>query len=361
MKQFDNLVIFSIATLLLILTSLNLHAELLFEDNFDSQADWATVGPNDVGILPDGWTFARTDENWHPNSTPNSQPSMLISGKDVNKVFGGSGKSFITYTESLNDLSNNGFTSDGFITIDFPPKDEVYVEFYVKFQPGFSSDSEEGQIKLFRALSFDGGERSKFFTSGDNAPIYIYDWSQNTFGLRHFHAFRCDDQAVNYFCAKPAILNPPRAIVSGDMSANFTTNVSSIIPQPQFIDQTNVEDILLLSGGVITHNQLFGEAWHKLAFHLKLNTALSVQDGVLKFWLDDQLVVDMDQIAWIGENGSMGAKWNSVSFGGNDRFHFNLDPGAAISDRERWYAIDNIKIYDGFPQSPMAPTNLFIE
>lgn len=152
---------------------------LLFEDNFDTQADWQTQDENNMGSIPTGWDTGRTDENWHPSNTPGSSPSMLISGDNPEQVYGGTGKAFITYSESFNDLSNNGYTSDGFITKDIPPTDELYVQFQIKFQPGFAADTEGGSIKVFRVLSWDGVEpRHRFFSSGNSAPIYVFDWSQ---------------------------------------------------------------------------------------------------------------------------------------------------------------------------------------
>jgi hypothetical protein len=321
---------------------------LIFSEDFDAQADWETDGRLSLTIPPN-WDFGRTDEEWHPaDGDVGTQPSMQINGTDPNQVYGGTGKSFITYSESFDALDDNGWTSDGFIGIDIDPVDEIYIKFNIKFQPGWASDVEGGQIKIFRVLSWDGpdsgtGERNKFFSSGNSAPIYIWDWSQNTFGLRHFHAFRCDDQLTNYYCNSPSILNPPRQIVTGDMSANYTTDLTGTNP--------SIPDIV--NGGFISrtgathHNNVWGDGWHTVELHLKLNSAPGIQDGVLQYWLDGETVVSMTQVPWIGTSGSMTAKWNSVSFGGNDNYHFDLV--GAPADRERWYALDNIEVHNALP------------
>jgi hypothetical protein len=322
---------------------------LIFSENFDSQSDWTTSGRKTLDELPTNWDAGRTDENWHPaDGDVGTQPSMQINGNDLDKVFGDSGTAFITHSESYNDLSNNGFTSDGFITKDVPDSDEIYLRFKVKFQEGWAANADKGQIKMVRIVHWDGpdsgtGERSKFFSSGNNAPIYIYDWSQNDYGVRHFHAFRCDNQETNYYCNSPNILDPPRQIASGDMSANYSTEVARETPE--------IPD--LINGGVLDyvssnyHNQVWGDTWHTVGIHVKLNSAAGVQDGIYQYWLDGQKIVSMLKIPWIGTDGDINAKWNSVSFGGNDRYHFKED--GEFLDRERWYAIDDIEVYNMLP------------
>ena len=272
--------------LLLLFLPLSLSADILFEDNFDQQADWQTLNRSTIGDLPAGWTYGRTSEQWHPaDGDSESMPSMFISGNDTNKVFGGIGKAFISYSESNNPT---GWSSDGFIMKDIPPSDTVYVQFKIKFQSDFASDSDRGQIKIFRILHYDGvGDRAKFFSSGYSAPIYIYDWEQSNYGLRHDHAFRCDPQETGYFCTSPVILNPLRSINRGDMSGNYSSDLTSL--NPQLPDLLNGG--ILPSDGTISHNQLIGNQWHTLAFYFVLNSAAGVQDGVFKHWFDGELIV----------------------------------------------------------------------
>lgn len=327
-----------------------LAAGLIFSENFDAQPDWTTTGRNMLGELPTNWDAGRTDENWHPaDGDTGAQPSMQINGNNLNQVYGDSGKAFITHSESYNDLSNNGFTSDGFITKDIPSSREVYLRFKVKFQPGWSSNVEGGQIKMVRIVHWDGadsgtGERNKFFNSGNNAPVYIYDWSQNDYGVRHFHAFRCDNQEANYYCTSPGILDAPRQITSGDMSANYSTDVE--------IENPSIPD--LVNGGVLDytstnyHDQVWGDTWHTVGIHVKLNSSAGVQDGIFQYWLDGEKMVSMLKVPWIGEGGDINATWNSLSFGGNDKYHFKED--GLLSERERWYAIDDIEVYNILPE-----------
>lgn len=333
----------------LMLASSNLYAATQFLETFDNMPDWAPSSKNVATPYPPNWDFAYTEENWHPNDYPDSQPSMQINGNNPEQVYGGVGKSFINYVESYASF----FSGDGIIIKDIEATNEVYVEFKVKFQPGFAADNEYGMLKLLRIVSYDGNDTSriKFFENGNYSPIYAFNWVNSEWGVRHKHAFRCDAQEDNYYCNNPKILNPPREVVSGGMSGNFTSDVSGFSPQLEDL----VNGGLLPSSGTVFHNQVYGDKWHKLAFYLKQNSSPGVQDGELKFWMDEQLLVDMNGIPWVGPNGSMDAKWNGVILGGNEAYAFNTDTNAPISARERWFAIDDLVISDQVPDVENAP------
>ena len=323
---------------------------LIFSENFDAQPDWYSPASGDTGngffsALPSGWDAGRTSESWHPdNGYPNTQPVMQINGNNPDQVYGGTGKAFIFYGESYDE---NNWNSDGFLIKDIEPTKEVYVKLKIKFQTGFADDTGRGQIKIFRMLSWDApesGDRTPFFSDGYSSPIYIWDWAQTDYGLRNQHAFRCDAQEDNYYCQDPLILNPPRSITSGSMSANYTDTPAYL--NPQIPDLVNGG--FLPSSGNVFHNQVYGDVWHTVEIYLKQNSALGVQDGEMRYWLDGQPIIDMGGIPWIGPTGSMDAKWNSFSIGGNNFYKFDLvgDP----VDRERWYAIDNIEVYNTLPE-----------
>jgi hypothetical protein len=373
--------IFCMFSIIILFSSLS-QADFLFSEDFDDQDDW-DVKTTDVtsetpADLPDNWDFVRSNEFWHPDQgEPNSNPSILISGENSDQVFGGTGKAFVSYSESSLVPEDNNFASDGFITKDLTPTNTLYVEFNIKFQNNFANEyparfddydalgirNKLILAKIFRVLHFDGGsiaDRSAFFTSGKNAPIYLYDYGYTEYGLRHVHAFRCDPQASNYNCSTPSIGNDyPRPVVNGDMSVNYTSNLFDFDSSLKIPDLKNGG--FLPTSGLVDHDQVWGSTWHKLAFYFQLNSSPGAQDGIFQHWLDDQLIVEMKQIPWISSGNNMDAKWNGVAFGGNDHFHFNIDEDASKSDRERWYSIDNIKIFDKIPTVPNPPKSLLIE
>ncbi len=133
------------------------------------------------------------------------------------------------------------------------------------------------------------------------------------------------------------------------MSANYTSDLKWLDVHPSIPDLLNGG--YLPKEGTVWHEQVFSDKWHELAFYVKLNSAPGVQDGILRHWFDGKLIISMPKVPWIGTGGNMNAKWNSISFGGNDFYRFNLDKNAPLSERERWYAIDDVVISSKLPKT----------
>lgn len=325
---------------------------LILSENFDKQADWATAGRHSLPTLPQGWDSGRTDEEWHPSDGDTGfQPSMQINGNHSNQVYGGTGKAFINYAESFNATDDNGWSSDGQITKDLAGYSEIYAKFNIKFAPDFADNLSDNfaTSKIFRVGYWDGtGSRYKFFSNGNSGPLYIWNWYVNSYGARNQNAFRCAPQTSNYYCGTPQILNSPRAVTTGDMNANFTTNVAALAPKiPDLVNGG-----FLPYTGIVSHEQVWGSIWHTLEFHLKMNSLPGEQDGVLQMWLDGEKLISMNEIPWIGTGGDPNIKWNILSIGGND--HHHVTENGVIADKEYWYAIDNLEVYNKLPAGPKA-------
>lgn len=344
--------------LLTLLAPASIFADVLFEENFDAYDDWATQGRKTIDPLPTNFDFGYTNETYHPADVPGSLPSLFISGDDTNQVFGGSGKALIATYETRHNPNPSTWVSDGFITKSFTPSDEVFVSFKIKFQPGFNREDAQGAVKLFRMMSWDGGITPKIFGgTGRAAPVYMFNWAKSNYGLRQFHAFRCDAQESNYFCTNPAISNAPRSINRGDMSANFTSNaISSEIP-----DRVNGGFLSTHKDSIFSHAQVYGDEWNTMEFYFKLNSAPGIQDGVYKFWLNGEPILHMNGIAWIGDNGDMNAKWNAIGLGGNGYYHWDTSDTPFNTSKERWVAFDEIVIRNTMPGSRPKPPSLITD
>jgi len=131
------------------------------------------------------------------------------------------------------------------------------------------------------------------------------------------------------------------------MSVNYTSDIAQ--HSPSIVDLVNGGALPV--SGIVSHNQVYGHAWHKMGFYAKLNSAPGIADGAYTYLLDDQVILDLKQIPWIGEGGSMDAKWNNIMIGGNEFLNFaSIPDDAPLPERERWFAIDNIKVYRTMPQ-----------
>ena len=104
---------------------------------------------------------------------------------------------------------------------------------------------------------------------------------------------------------------------------------------------------------IVHHDEIYGPSgnWTKVAFYVQMNSAPGKPDGVLKQWINDELILNNNSIPWVGPKPWPRAtsqdmpKWNVVGFGGNSYF-------AAFPDNmqhEEWYSIDDIVVSDQIP------------
>lgn len=111
----------------------------------------------------------------------------------------------------------------------------------------------------------------------------------------------------------------------------------------------NSRTAVLPAEGYVEHSQVYGDEWHTIGIFLRSNSAPGAADGAFRVWMDDQPLMDTEYFPWIGAGGEQDAHWNVVAVGGNDFYRFNLDENAPISERERWYAIDDIVVLSRLP------------
>jgi len=328
---------------------------LIFSETFNSLPDITSADGMTDALTAAGWTTMRNGgAGGGPHYTPaegfaNGHYPYEIKGDDSEQIMEDGEKSLVCYRESysLNDGSA-GWNSDGILMKIFDEgKESVFVRFYIKFQPGWT---EAGQTKIFRWLSLDeDGSPTSFFSDGDSAPIYLWDWATSSYGVRHFHSFRADPQGDNYFMTNPSPQGLPRSMSQGDLTANYDGNIRDLNGDGTedntitLIDQKTGET---LTAGENFHDQIFGSAWHKVEIYLSMNSSPGAKDGEMKYWLDDQLCFFNEQMPWMGDDSPGGRLWNAVGIGGND--NFNTYPNSEAV--QEWYAISKIEIFDTLPE-----------
>ena len=204
--------------------------------------------------------------------------------------------------------------------------DEVYTSFWMKFDPNWLwADAHTGIMKLFRIYHFDGpdgdAEPWSFFSSGDSAPIFLYDLKLSpTWGFRGVYALRCDPQESEYYCSERK---------EGD----------------GLFDGTSIET---------PFSDIFGDGqWHLFEFRVKMNSELNTADGVLQVWVDGKLQFDFSDIAWKKPGSVAGHGWNTIGIGGNTTNWF----APPLNKSEQWYAIDDIVVGTTRLSSPPAAPN----
>ena len=338
-------------------------SEIIFQDNFDNQPEWMPVSSRNPGPIPSSWTNARTDEKWHPDEGfPNNEPSMRITGRDPAMVRGGSGKAFVVFNES----SSSNFASDSILGKYLGPEGytELTVTFWIKYEDDWNWQSGPFD-KVFRIFSWDGpdvgnGSPWDFFEDGNSAPIYFYDYAHNSFGQRHVHAYRCDPQETAYYCKDPSFdVGSLNSLGYTGHSNNYTSHIRDTSPRINDL----VNEGLIPDTGLATHPQIFGNVWHQLKFQVRMNSAPGIKDGILRYWLDGQLIVNLTNIPWMSTGSPGNKRWNFVAIGGNTVTDFDLV--GPTEDREQWYAIDDFVVSTTLepnpPSEPRPPSNLQIQ
>ncbi|WP_435103546.1 hypothetical protein [Arhodomonas sp. AD133] len=328
-------------------------SEVLFEEDFDDQPDWTSamhstdrVQTTGTHIVPEGWYSIRQDPTWSPSMGHSDRHETIeILARNSDKTRTGTGKSYVSWRDSIEDPQWY-WASESMLSKYFPEgHDELFVRFWIRFDPDWTPLGDTGMSKLFRISAWDEdkGNIYKAFGDGPNGPIMLWDYYADSYGARNKLALRGHPTSEHYLMTDPKPINLPRRFGNGSASLNFDSNIRDL--NGDGVEDNEVDSLFnLVTGepvsGIVSHDELWGDKWHKIEFHVKMNSGPGVFDGVLEQWIDDQLVFRNTEMPWRGYDSTGEVKWNVVHIGGNDHFH-------AYSDQERreeWYAIDDILI-----------------
>lgn len=317
---------------------------IVFQETFDDQPDYTSS----AALSLNGWTHRRNGEDiWSPTTGyADHHDAFEVLSSNSDKARGGTGKSFVAWRESY-DLGWKNWNSDGILAKYFEEGfEKLYVRFWIRFSDNFTP---AGQTKLFRISSWD--EEGDFFGYGTdryNAPLMLWDYNHNDYGQRNFLAFRGHPQESNYYLTNPTLAELPRNIQYGDISLNFDDNIRDLDGDGNNDNEVTLKS--LVSGeplsGIVSHNDVYGDVWHKVEFFIQMNTAPGAMDGVIVQWLDDQMIFKNTKMPWMGNESEGDRKFNVVAIGGNDFFRSYPNE----DKHEEWYAIDDIEIRDSLPE-----------
>lgn len=300
-------------------------AEVVFDDNFDTQADW-TASVEECGLgcsdPPANWTFYRSTGSWE--SDTGGEDTISISSANARD---GSGKALTVWNESR--PGQSGWGADGMVSVlldnDYT---DLYIQVWIKYDPSWQAAAPaDMMIKTFRVMHYDrSGNPFQFFTSGNSCPIYLYDLkNSNTYGTRLMSSFRCDMQESDYYCG-----NNDYMIEETD----FEGSLYEDFYEPRIGDPGSYNDNGMPADG----------DWHKYVWHIKMNSYAGSgswnTDGVLQLWIDDQLQTDISHMRWIESGTDSTIGWNLVGLGGNAYNEYSAEE----NKDEQWYAMDDFVV-----------------
>lgn len=320
--------------------------QILFIDNFDNAPDWVS---KDESNVPDGWSAVYTRKMWTPSTGhPDRHYGQEILTSNTDKARGGKGKSWVSWRESFNP-GWLAWNSDDMLSKNFPEQyKDLHISFYIKFNKDWHGA--DSISKLFRVFYWNG-DKKKMWSGFEGAlgPMMLWDYSENNYGVRNVIALRGGPAGSNYEFKYTDIEGLPRKMTGiGDLSLNFTSDTKGIMndgSDPIIISKVSGKEIPK-NDYKVNHRDIFGDAWTKVEFYLKINSSPNVKDGVLMQWIDDTLVFNNKKIPWLRSSTSPEIKgWNGFAIGGNDFFN-------TISNDmrfEEWYAIDDIVVSTNIP------------
>lgn len=349
-------------------------AEVIFEENFDDQPDWhSAMHSTDrtqlegTHVIPRGWSAVRQDPVWAPSlGHPDKHESIEILESNYFKARGGSGKSYVAWRDATEGPEWR-WNSDSILAKHFSEGfEQLYVSFWIRFSPEWTPLGETGSTKLFR-MSHWNGEEGIFGYGGDrnNGPVLFWNYSANNYGARlsvNLRGYPIDD---NYLMEDPPIENWPRQ----SSSLNFDNNIRDLDGDGV---TDNIVDRLMnrltgepVKGSIVSHDEIWGDDWHRIEFYVKMNSAPGLLDGELHMWINEQLVIRNTTVPWVGRTAQEMPLWNVVALGGNSHFHAYPD-----SDRrQEWYSIDDVVVRSSLPperlegqnRAPSPPQNISVD
>jgi len=301
-------------------------------------------------LLPGEWDTIYQSGYYQP---PFAHDSLEILRTNSEKARGGTGKSAVNWREFHTDPNwINQWKSNSALGMHLDGLqggyEQLYVEFWIKFDPNWTSSNGSGSSKVFRVFSWDEvGSFWQAFQGGSQGPLVLWDYGfDSTYGARNIVSFRGGPHGENYKMTDSEVDDLPRYLNGlGDMSANFTSDLKNAT----YSGDATMEDKVNLSpmpdSGVVSHEQVWGKSdnWTKMGFFVKMNSAPGVKDGVFKQWINGQLMIETNKVEWVGQNAeNKMVKWNAVGIGGNDYW---VGAGKENADRyEEWYAVDDLVI-----------------
>ena len=340
-----------LAIVFLILARSGVNGEVLFQDNFDSQANWTVLQPT-------GSTNFCYPGNCTPGNPPNNWSGYYngaclcdgISGEPGNNLLyinqyagypnetntcrGGSGKCWTYWQESCVNYFDN---SDGMLFKDLGQEyQEVYIRIYMKFKSGWERKVDHSSFKLFHV---------QHIIPGTNPYIYHdVEGGQN---------------------------NRPLA------AGGIREDAGYMYLYGDGLCYTNISchgDILWSLGTITAAYQaggIFDGNWHSIEWRFKSNTVINTANGIVEVWFDG---VKLNYFSgYIGNNINFNDAGSSelrgfryIGLGGNSESQWDTSC-SNMADCEQWYAIDDVVISttyigSGLPvdNSPQAPRGFSI-
>ena len=265
-------------------------AKILFQDNFDNSPDWQSHQTVNKSVYPDGydisWGQSRADkcttlcppQGWTSYRAASShwtddrrKDTYILSTEGAR---GGSGKG-ITYNVEVSGYFGTWSGGSLDIWLGEAGYKELYVRYYIKFGSSWkwtnSTQTSHLMQKLIRISTFNDNiwetdvNPQQYGSQGLNWPVWLAEVYYNK----------------SY---------PPAQLSSQVRQA----------PDYNILDTVNDSNALIPTDG----------QWHSYEFHVKMNSAPDVADGIWGFYIDGVLKSEKNDIVWKKTGSDLTHDWN---------------------------------------------------
>ncbi|MEK7634843.1 MAG: hypothetical protein AAB446_00180 [Patescibacteria group bacterium] len=302
-------------------------AVVLFEDSFDSQADWTSAQSTSVSVSDyNGGFFG----NWTGFNNALTQCGAGITGRPGYNNFyvssiagypigaetcnGGSGKCWTKWQEACLAPAGNFDDADANLGYDLGQEySDIYLRFYIKFPTSFSII--DGQaFKLYHVQHYNGGFTNPWNYFGrdtNNQPVV-------SGGIRR----DADVGRIDFYTEARGY-------------SNYYTHGFMFWPISTY-------EIAKAGGGI------FDGAWHSIEIRVKANSVINTADGLIEVWVDGSKLshwqdYPAEDINFTNSDNDLRG-FRFLSVGGNNMSWTTAcsDGSGNMAECEQWYAIDDV-------------------
>lgn len=355
------------------------NAAVLFETDFEDVQDWSA--PRVSNGFPNTWTNnpsrtldppKKTNGDWlHPNSWFRTSASGLnVSQGPMATIGNGQGKDssrgLIYNFESIkgNPVYNTGWAGGSPLTMYFGEAGypEVWVQMWVKYPNDMDwwnglDVNYAGITKAFYIARFNGALTTSTPLVDDHS---VEARPTHPAWLPHMGSFYSSRPYFMQYYNRSQTSNGTPEVYDETVDAWY--NNSSYYPYKNALLNNRYTFALPSSNPVVDTIRMDGQ-WHKYTYHVKMNSAPGVADGIQEVKLDDVIMFRKTNMAFVLVGGSVANGWNYIEL--MDNHHV----GSHVYTDNVSYpvGIDNVVIAINDPGAiadviaPVAPSDLSVQ
>ena len=342
-----------IAITILICFALTLpaNAAIVFEENFDAQADWQPrPAENDTSpshavaecydgvghctiTMPTGFDYAYiTGMWWGPTYKDGTRISRYLDDgtTEIGQPDGGVGKSLLNYVEPVSPSSS--WDSDSLVGTQLAGSyRKLFFRMKMKFQSGWTwATGINPAQKFFRMGNYPLGSANGPWTYPNSKPLVFFDY------LKYYNGGSNVGTGIAVRDNPSYDVSPQTDKTCYDNYYPANTDGVCYFPPDGSYGGTGTTAVWDNTG-------MPGDGgWHTVEVYMEINSIPGTADGKTVMWLDGAEINRQENYAF-NEAGAADTLINFFLIGGNNNNWYDFPAG---THPEQWYAMDDVVVYE---------------